>query len=340
MDAEQKLAHIKELARARVKKHYEANREEINRKRKEAYAAAHPKPEVEVEKLDTVVIKKVRVKKNQQLSGEMLSLLKEQNKEKYIKDLKAIVDIIGTDNLFELNKTKVMVKKLNESLKKNGEPYAINSIKAFYQCILYLIDHAGLKVKKEPYFDQFQMYKMKSVDMNNDKKEEVVPTFKEYLGKVATTFGTDSKMYLIGSLYDAFTIRDNYQLKIVDAPDNETENFLVLSPMRIIINAYKTQGYGQMVFKPKKALASLITGYMERTKLGVGDYLLGSQPLSSYIAKNNETMGYKGSVNLYRHMKVTEQLATATPEQRLKLAKTMGHQPMTQMAYLKSLKLT
>jgi hypothetical protein len=95
-----------------------------------------------------------------------------------------------------------------------------------------------------------------------------------------------------------------------------------------------------MVFKPKKALASLITGYMERTKLGVGDYLLGDKPLTAYVGVNNLKLGYKGSINLLRHMKVTEQLATATPEQRLKLAKTMGHQPITQLAYLKSLKLT
>jgi hypothetical protein len=37
MDAEQTLGHVKELGAARAAKHYEANKDAINQKRREAY---------------------------------------------------------------------------------------------------------------------------------------------------------------------------------------------------------------------------------------------------------------------------------------------------------------
>lgn len=355
MNAEQTLAHIRELTRNRVAKHYDANKEEINRKRREKYALKHPKsaPQAEpaqapetnmvVEKLETITLPKtktIKVKKVlKQLDTDFIPLLKEQGKIKYIADLKRIVAIIGTNNLLELNK-KATFDKLITSTKKNGEPYATNSRKADFQCILYLIDSCGLAVKKQPYFDKFQEYKIESSDDRDEKAKEIIPTFKDYLGKVATTYGKDSKLFLIGSLYDAFTIRDDYQLKLVNKPDNEKDNFLVLPSMKIIINSYKTdKKYGQLVFQPKKPLVTLIKKFIERTKLGLGDYLFENKPLTQFVSVNNAKMGFKGSINLFRHMKITDEHPNATPEKKVELTKIMGHSVLVQKNYLKSLKL-
>ena len=349
MNPAEELAHIKNLTRIRVKKHYDANREEINRKRREKYALKHAKPDIQeptiepemvVEKLGKVVIPKTKkLKVKQQLDTDFIPLLKEQGKTKYINDLKRIVGIIGTNNLLDLNK-KETFDKLTNSTKKNGETYAINSRKADFQCILYLIDNFNLAVKKEPYYDKFQEYKLESSDDRDVKAKEIIPTFKEYLGKVATTYGKDSKLFLIGSLYDAFTIRDDYQLKIVNKSDNEKDNFLVLPSMKIIINSYKTdKKYGKLVFQPKKPLVELIKKFMERTKVGLGDYLFENKPLTQFVSVNNKKMGFKGSINLFRHMKITDEHPNATPEKKVELTKIMGHSVLIQKTYLKSLKL-
>jgi len=329
-----RIEEVRQQNKARAKKHYEAHKAEILLKKKEAYdakAEAEPEP----------VAEPVPVKKNKkkiQLAGVFIEELHKQNKKKYIDDVKRLVLILGNDNLYVLNKTRDSIMKIRGAVKDDGEKFSVNTTKATYQAILFMIDSLGLDVKKQPYHDQFQIYKMLSIGENQEKQTEQVPYFLEYMMKVEDTFGVDSKMYLIASLYDAFTIRDNYQLRIVDEPDNETDNFLVLTPkMRIIINTYKTDGYGQLVFRPKKKLVKLIEAYMKRTETKVGDYLLGSKPLSSYITKHNEKMGYKGSINLYRHMKITEQIRDATPEERLRLSKIMGHSPATQLKYVKGL---
>jgi hypothetical protein len=168
-------------------------------------------------------------------------------------------------------------------------------------------------------------------------------SFKEYLSAVETTFGKESKMFTIASVYDAFTVRDNYQLKIVKKPSNDEDNFLVLSPMKIVINSYKTDGYGKLVFILKKPLETLLTKYMKQQGLGVGDYLFGDKPLTQFLSANNKKLNLdikgQGAINLLRHMKITDELKHATPEERLRLSEIMGHSPITQKAYLKSLKL-
>jgi hypothetical protein len=78
---------------------------------------------------------------------------------------------------------------------------------------------------------------------------------------------------------------------------------------------------------------------MERTKVGLGDYLFGDMPLTQFVSVNNKKMGFKGSINLFRHMKITDEHPNASPEKKVELMKIMGHSVLIQKSYLKSLKL-
>jgi len=365
MNCEETLARIRNLTKARVAKHYEANKEKINQKRREAYAKKHPKelkevvtepPQITVEKLDTITVpkrKRLIIKKNSMtvenlgtittptVAEDFFKVLKETNKTSYINDIKRITKIIKTDDLLSLRNHKKMIPILNTSIQANGKPYSINSIKQNYQCILYLIDHVGLDVPKEPYAEQFSLYKIRSSDYRDVKADEEVVPFKEYLKKIADTLGKDSKMYLIASLYDAFTIRDNYQLKLVKEPDNDVDNFLVVGPhsLEIVIQKYKTDNkYGPKTFKPKKPLEKLIRSYIGTNKLKLGDYLLGDKKLTSYISKANKQLEFSGSINSLRHMKATDK-KDESPEERLKQSNIMGHSSAVHKQYVKKRKL-
>jgi hypothetical protein len=63
------------------------------------------------------------------------------------------------------------------------------------------------------YDKEHKIYCIKYEDQNTKKKEEkeemVIP-FTEYLQKILDFFGKDSKEYLIASLYNELTARDDF----------------------------------------------------------------------------------------------------------------------------------
>ena len=149
------------------------------------------------------------------------------------------------------------------------------------------------------------------------------------------------KESLIAKFYNELTVRDDYGL-VISNKNLKNENYLLISPksMEVVINNYKTdKRYGVIRHKLSKPLEKLTRAYILKNKIQKGDYLFGAELLSSFVSKTNTTLGYKGGINLFRHMKISEELAKATPAERVKLADVMKHSPVVQKAYLRRMNL-
>jgi hypothetical protein len=344
MDAAQTLGHIKELGKARAKKHYDANKEAINQKRREAYLkkklTSVPDTEPKFEATETK--NKHDIDFNEILKGVKELNINRSTEEKYISDLLRLMRIVNSRYL-DLYHSKNLIEMINTAKRPNGAAYSENTKKSLYQVILFVIDNLKLNIKKKPYEDQFNIKKMISIDQNEDKMQnEEVPTFKEYLAKCKSMFGVDSKEYLIAKFYEELTLRDDFGL-ILTNEINDDKNYLLLSPTKltIVINSYKTnKRYGQIKHKLSKTLETLTKKYILKHNISLGDYLFGESKLSSSITKMNQALGYSGGINLFRHMKITQVLnKESNPETRLKLANAMKHSNVIQKAYLRKSKL-
>jgi hypothetical protein len=345
MDAEQELTRIKELGKARAKKHYDANKEAINQKRREAYlkkkAISVPATEPSPEPVEAKA--KHDIDFNEILKGvKDLNISNRSTEEKYIADLLRLMRIVNSRYL-DLYHSKDLIEMINSSKRPNGAEYSENTKKSIYQAILFIIDNLKLNIKKKPYEDQFNIKKMISIDQNEEKmNNEEVPTFKEYLAKCKAMFGVDSKEYLIAKFYEELTLRDDFGL-ILTNEINDDKNYLLLSPTKltIVINSYKTnKKYGQIKHKLSKSLETLTKKYILKHKVSLGDYLFGESKLSNTITKMNQALGYSGGINLFRHMKITQVLnKESNHETRLKLAAAMKHSNVIQKAYLRKAKL-
>jgi len=382
-DAESILKKIRDQNKARQDKFYKANKDTINERRRKLYQAGKKALlGLPVEPAEAIVVpeqaivetpivepltkskkaKNGKTKTNKTVityndAVAKLTQLRADNKiesdgslKKYKEDLNRFVKITGCDDISEcLKKTNLIIKDINNSKKKNGEPYSTNTLKSVYQSILFVIDNIPLPdVNKQPYEKEYNVFILQSNDENAEKKEneEVLP-FKTYLEKAKEKWGENSKMYLIASLYDELTVRDDFQLKMVSSVDEMTDdkmNYLYVPKsgnLKITINTYKTENkYGVINHTCSKSLSSQIRKYMTDTKLTMGDYLFGSKKLTQYVSSQNPYLNIKGGVSLFRNMKVSDELKTIkTPEQRLALADKMRHSPVSQLWYLRKQKL-
>ena len=269
---------------------------------------------------------------------------------KYKEDLKRFLNITGCEDLSEcLAKHNVIIKEVNNGKKQNGQRYKNNVIKDEYQLILYLIDNLPLpEVDKQPYKYQYDLRILQSNDDNAEKKEnETVLPFKVYLQKAKEKWGVDSKMYLIASIYDELTVRDDFQLKLVSSVNDMTDdniNYLLVprtGNVKITINTYKTQArYGVINHSCTKDLTAMIKKYIFNNKIKVGDYLFGNKKLTQFVSSQNPYIGIKGGVSLFRNMKISdEEVIIKSPAERLALADKMRHSPVSQLWYLRKQKL-
>jgi hypothetical protein len=140
-------------------------------------------------------------------------------------------------------------------------------------------------------------------------------------------------------MYREVPVRDNLQLRVVSTPPKEpSENYLVNKPIcTVILTKNKTSDkYNDQEHTLSKTLSTAIRAYLKSRDHP--EYLFGSAPLSSFVKQMNKKIGVDGSINLLRHMTVTERLndSNVTPEQRAELAMEMGHSVGTQPKYLKN----
>jgi hypothetical protein len=357
--------NIKKLEQARLRqaKHYALQKEKVNAKRREKYKECVAKCFAEVDTdvnnpfipdkpLFTVDNKKiVDLSKHKTLSYDEIVKylddleLKPLTLEKYKQDLKRFSLITDCkDNMILCFKRHVKI--ITDIQKYDKKAYSNNTIKGLYQMILFIIDRFNLKINKKPYLKVFEIAKLQSIE-DNDKKADTVPImkFSEYLKKIKTEFGEKSKMFVLTKLYDELTLRDDFQLFIVDKigdTKDDTRNYIVLypsKPFKIIINNYKTQTqYGVIKENLSKELTKLIKTFIKENNIQIGDYLFGKENLSSFVSKNNKLVGLTGSISEFRHMKISEELAKVPSlEERKDLADKMRHSPITQLKYIRKI---
>lgn len=360
-----KLEKIREQTRIRQQRFYEKKKEEVNAKRREKYREQVEKSLAEVNKNveDKFIPEKpvftkgdMKIKdlsKNKTLSyDEIIKYLDElqlnvNTANKYKQDIKRFVKITECDDIIKcLKRTDLIISDIENGKMNNGNSYSNNTKKGLYQTILFIVDRFNLKINKQPYKLKFEEAKIQSME-DNDKKvyEEPVMKFSQFIDKVKREFGEKSKMYAIVKLYDEVPVRDDFQLKVVDkvADTKDTNfNYILTYPSKnskVILNNFKTKEmYGAIKESISKETTKLLRDYMKSNNIKIGDYLFGSDKLSSYITTNNNKLGVNKGFSTYRHMKISEELGKvkSIPE-RQALASVMGHSPMTQLKYVRNL---
>jgi hypothetical protein len=360
-----KLAKIKEQTRIRQAKFYEKKKEEVNAKRREKYKECVAKCLVEANKgQDTpIIVEKpvftkgdIKIKdlsKNKTLSyDEIVKYLDElelnvNTATKYKQDIKRFVKITECNDVIKcLKRSDLIISDIENGKMNNGNTYSNNTRKGLYQTILFIVDRFNLKINKQPYKLKFEQAKMQSIEDNDAKVyEKPVMKFSQFIEKAKHEFGENSKMYAIVKLYDEVPMRDDFQLKIVEKVSDTKDtsvNYIITyagKPFKVIINNYKTSNmYGPIKVNVSQNTSKVLRDYAKTNNIKVGDYLFGSEKLSTYITANNKKLGIDKGFSTYRHMKISEELAKvkSIPE-RQALASAMGHSPLTQLKYVRNL---
>lgn len=377
MNAEEKIKHIRDLSKARSKSYYERNKEKILQKRKEERQKLNQelqnikeKQQVPVEVtniIEPIDEPVVSLSNSSDYSkDDLINLIKQQNypaktEKTYITDIRRIFKITGCDTIIPcLKKTKMIIDEI-EGGTYGDTSYSINTIKQTFQMLVIIIDKFLINNKnfnknqltkiKDKISTEFERYKELSMIETEDKiYNGVVPSFKTYLTEVKNMFGIDSKHYLVALLYSIFTMRDNFKaMRIIqNANDNdEKNNFLLFNKkqFKIIINDFKTKNKYKTItytYNSKNAdereLKKLLEKYISLNGIVYGEYIFGKTPLSDFVSLMNKQLGYETGINLYRHMRVTEQHGKSLSfEERNKLAKNMGHSLSVQKQYKRNI---
>ena len=337
----EKLEIIREKTRIRQARYYEKHREEILLKNR-AYSDriremnAPPPPPVIIPTEFT-----------QQMINDVFTetITNPNTLKKYTNDIKRVFKLSGI-NEFTGSLEEFFVIK--ESI--NNSKYSISTIKGSYQSILVFITNSKMIVDTKvvaKYDKEHKIYCIKYEDLitkRKEDKEEMVIPFTEYLQKIHDYFGIDSKEYLIASLYNEVTGRDDFGglvIRRVTPYDNGTDNFICIDRKKescfIVLNTYKTSKlYGKIVRVLSPELCSLIVNYIERYRLA--DYLFPEEiesGLSKYVTEMNKKIGIDSGINGIRHMRVSEFLKRTdlTPEIRLDFSAGMMHSESTQQKY-------
>lgn len=332
---QQKLAKIREQNRLRAQKHYAKHRDEIKEKRKVSNALKKQNPVAIVEEPAT----DMHVE-NTDLLDKLNGLeLNPNTAKKYKYDLKKVFELIGNANLIDyIREGKTLVQLIRD------KDCPINTKRGLVQICLFLVTKFNIKVNKKAldlltnFFDELKLI---SAEETEKKQNEEVPDWAEYLEKIKSKFGENSKMFLLATLYHEVTLRDDFgALKIVNkTPKETTGNYLIINKTfhSLLINEHKTfNKYGAIKQKLSKNLSAMISNYIANNNLTVGDYLFGNGgDLSDYIIYNNKIVGIDGGISLLRKMKVSQILSNpdTTAKDKLDLAKQMKHKITTQKQY-------
>ena len=337
----QKLEHIKNKNKERQARYYETHREEIlqknraNSDRIREMNAPPPPPEIIPTEFTLPMIIDVLTK----------TIDKPNTLKKYICDLKRIFKTSGITSFTGSLDVFLVIK---ESLENSR--YSLSTIKGSFQSILVFITNSKIVIDSKivaKYDRCHKVFIIKCEDQTEKRKtdkEEMVIPYTEYHKRILDFFGTDSKEYLIASLYNELTCRDDYGdmriLRIIPY-DNGSDNILFIDHRKekchITLNRYKTSNiYGKIIRRLSPELCSLIVSYTDRNLL-LG-FLFPEEietGLGTYITNMNKKIDIDGGVNYIRHSKVSEflQKPDLTPEMRLKFSDGMMHSESTQQKY-------
>ena len=288
------------------------------------------------------------------INGLYLLPMNSFTKQRNIKDITTVFRITGSTDLEETIKKFKIVKKAITEAKQIQNPeigYSNNSLKGFVQAILYVIDHLNVPIKTETkllYNEWFDELKLEAVGLTEAKQNDpthAVLLLPDYLHKILTEYGADSKQYLIAKMYAEVPARDNfYNLEIISSLRKRTTsltNFVVVPksvkiPVKIIIQSYKTVNrYGVRTIVLSPELSTLIRNYIKKYDLTELLFPQNTAGLSPYIGTMNRKIGVNGSINKIRQMFATTILNNEdiTSKERVNLSKMMMNSPIMPLVY-------
>ncbi len=326
-----KADHTKKLNRDRQKRFYDANQEKINALKKQSREALmRPIQEKVIFRPDDSFENTPPNVFDEETVIQMINamVMNEQTRRKKIANIHIIFKAYPTTDLkislSHYDKMRYALENV-KTINNPNETYGYETIKTIIQTILWCIINLNIPIKKE-IFKQYEtlvgILKQKSmeqkIESKNDVKNAVIP-YAEYLDKIKNAFGEDSKPYLIASIYNILTARDDIASLIIFNQNKGLKNpdiNIVYIPKtgngKIILNKYKTQSkYGAIHTMLDVDLTNLIRNYILKHKLT--DKLFGenyNNGLTSYISKMNKQVGIDGSINILRRMKITDFLQT------------------------------
>ena len=355
MTDSEKYLHQKELNRLRQKKWYDSNKAALLQKKKETRDACKCHEEADDPPTSSLP-------SNANIVQQLKHTLKEKAQKstasikKYVNDIKTFINVTDCEQLEKClkNPDEVLERLDNAPKKRSSDTYSTNSKKGFIQSVLVAITDLNLKVPKkalEKYQDYFEKLKIESINENEKKQgSSKVEDFGTYLNMVKDKFGETSKEYLLASLYDEATLRDDFHdLKIITkAADvaNKSDNYIIVNRSgnaKLVIQSYKTsKKYGTLNIPLSSPLTGAIRAYMKEHNITPGSALFGeNKRLSDYVRVMNKKIGVKGSITNFRQMKIAQELKKddgLSPEKRVELSKKMAHSPIVQMRYLREVK--
>jgi hypothetical protein len=362
---EERLERIKEQNRIRAKRYYDNNQAKVLKRRANAKEACNDAiknckdKECECDKPKPVVPQKdysVGVLDIPTVIELIKEKIESENSQKfYANNLKTLEDILGCVNVNTcLKLSKQIIYKIETASQKRfpDKTYSVNTKKGLYQTILRLKDLIPLKLSKNAitdYTNMFEQHNMVSHLQTKDKvQNDEVLDFDEYLSKVKNKFGEVSKEFVVASLYNLSGFRDDLILQIVANPkQTDLKNNYIVIPttktknLSIELNVYKTSGkYGQDIIPIPSPLSKIIRKYVDEKDLDYRDYLFGKKGLSSFIKTFNKKLDLNISINNLRQMKVSGVLnkPDVSPQERVKLSKTMHHKATTSEKYQRKTK--
>jgi hypothetical protein len=166
------------------------------------------------------------------------------------------------------------------------------------------------------------------------KAQERLPLYSDFMENVKSIYGENSKEYLLISLYDELTCRDDFsQLLVTPAykASISTYNYIIVRsghPVEAILNQYKTaKKYGSIRVTFSREVSNRIKRYINNHNIQYGDYLFPNSKLSGFVSGILTRCGLKGSISILRRMKVSEMYNSPdhSEDEYEELAKRMGH---------------
>lgn len=227
---------------------------------------------------------------------------------------------------------------------------ADNSKKAYVQILIIVIDKFKMNIPKNvlsKYVDYLNSLKgANNVRIDLLKQTEEVIRFSTYVQMVKDHYGKESKEFLVISMYDELTVRDDLKSLVVCNDmsqvnyDHPKDNYLYLPTRRktkslLILLHAKTLKNEIYEAEYSAKVSDIIRDYLQQFEFQFGKHgLFGKTSLSGYISKMNKELGVKGAIGKLRRMKVSEQVNVLkiSEIEKVALSKKMMHSITTQSA--------
>jgi hypothetical protein len=177
-----------------------------------------------------------------------------------------------------------------------------------------------------------------------------VPTWSNYLIKTERFFGKNSKQYLVASLYNVLSVRDDFAglifIRMNDVDNDSTKNYLAIDEKDqyyIVLNEYKTaNSYKQVEFKLPLKVKRLVKTWLVNNGILFNQSVFKESSLSPFVTQMHRDLGYgdmnQGAINLFRKMSVSA-LEGSSYEEKVEKATEMNHSILTQQKYKRLLKV-